>query len=86
MSSGTGGMRVGCLSCGSPPSSYLAALGVAELWSKPWSDLLRRKSLSRTARDQKEPLLCKEHSFSAPPCILRTGSCISVLLGKAPVA
>lgn len=64
-----------------PPFSYL---GAAALRLDPRSDLRRRKSSSRAAHDQMEPPPCKEHSSSAPPCILRTGLCISVLLGKAP--
>lgn len=50
-----------------PPCSYLAAPGTAGLRSDPWSDVLRRKSLSRTARDYTEPPLCTVHGFSAPP-------------------
>ena len=75
---------MGCLSHNSPPSSCLAALGAAGLRLDPWSDLLRRKSSSRTGHDQMEPPPCKEQSSPAPPCILRTGSRISVLLDKAP--
>lgn len=62
-----------------PSPSYPAAVEAAELWLDPWSDL-RGKSLSRTAHDQMELPLCKQHSSSAPPCILS----ISVLLDKAP--
>lgn len=63
-------------------SSQLAALGAAGLWLDPWSDLVRRKSLSSS---HMEPPPCEEHSSPAPPRAERTGSRLSPPERPSPV-